>query len=596
MKGIKVIQFSLISLVFICHFGFTGEKNLLEVSEKVDKKGSSKRMQGDVLLENKSVERIKGHLLLQDFSSAMEEGALFIAQFPFSDELRKLYIKALAFNGREAEAIGLVKKYFDNKVDIKLLEDVAWGILESGTKSSQYSVKITSLIGAYLTRDVHAVRIILEMMRDSNAIIRMVAVKFSSEFQDEILKREISLMLRKEKLWLVRLEVIKTAGLMKLSKDTSFLSDIASSGETTYDEKAAAVEALINIYDDINELELRRLFHSPKGGLREFACRAAQHFEMKKMEGELLELTTDSMNDVKIEALHGLVFLNSVNDKVKEALKKCEEDINAKVAITASWAMLVLYGEGINLEKWLFDNDEDNRRFAAAAIASSGKSGIKLAMEGLNKSKDEFVKLNLALGLIGQRKDVKRCQDILHNGIREKKQMWMWDYSNKFSMLTVSQIRHMDQIPNYPEAVDQMTELQVISLLSITEDSRAASLLKTFIKEKRWGISGVAAVTLLQEGDEDSLRAIKGLLTDEDINVRTQAALVLALYGKDDSVVSVLEGAYMNADRELKLHILEALGFVHASASFKFFLNVLDEPFEVLRIAGASSLIQTLNK
>jgi len=561
-------------LVFICYFCFAGEKNLLE---------------------EKSVQRIKGHFLLRDFSSALEEGFMFLSKYPFSDELQKAYIKALALSGREAEAIERLKKYFMQKADLKLLEDIAWSILENGTKSSQYSIKLTSLIGAYLTRDVRTVKIISNMMQDSNAIVRMIAVKFSCDFQDEVLKRQISYMLHKEKVWLVKLEVIKAAGIMKLKKEVSFLSGIAASMETTYDERAAAVGALINIYENISEKEIKMLLHSPKAGLREFACEAAMHFMVSNVKDELLNLALDPISDVRMAAIHALVFLESKSDKFLDVLKKCESDVNVKVAITAAWARLVLYNDNY-LEKWFFDSNEENRRFAAAALAMSGKNGVSLAKKILHISDDQFVKLNIAIGLIGQREEIKKCQNIIYEAIKNKKQMWMWDQRGKFLTLSLSQIRHIDQIPNYPEAVDQMTELQIIALLSITEDSRAAFLLKSFMKEKRWGISGVATVTLLREGDEDSLKIIKGLLDDQDINIRTQAALVLAIYGKDDSVVGVLEKAYESADRELKLHILEALGFAHASASFNFFLNVFDEPFQILRIAGASSLIQTLNK
>ena len=73
-------------------------------------------------------------------------------------------------------------------------------------------------------------------------------------------------------------------------------------------------------------------------------------------------------------------------------------------------------------------------------------------------------------------------------------------------------------------------------------------------------------------------------------------ALVLALLGKDETVVDILKNAYASADHEMKLHILEALGHIGYCENFEFFINTYDEPYQILRIANASSLIQCLNR
>jgi len=100
----------------------------------------------------------------------------------------------------------------------------------------------------------------------------------------------------------------------------------------------------------------------------------------------------------------------------------------------------------------------------------------------------------------------------------------------------------------------------------------------------------------LQEGDDTSLEVVRQLLEDNDPQVRLQACLVLAMYGKDETVLRQLQDAYPGADFDMKLSILEALGSVGGTGSFSFLLGVLREPFPMLRVAGASALIQSINR
>ena len=85
-------------------------------------------------------------------------------------------------------------------------------------------------------------------------------------------------------------------------------------------------------------------------------------------------------------------------------------------------------------------------------------------------------------------------------------------------------------------------------------------------------------------------------MNDSEANVRSQACLVLAMVGKDASVLNDLQRAYVGADHECKLHILEALGRVGNFDSFSFLISVFNEPFPILRIAAAAAVIQCVNR
>lgn len=559
------------------------------------------------LPEDEGIRRVHSHLLIEDPQSALQDAQDLANQYPESLNAAKTLVEALAANGMEEQALDLwnqlTLKQPDLLYDRHLLEELSWGVLKKGIRSTQYGVRLAATIGAFLTRDVRAVPILLKMMRDSNAVIRSVAVQMSAAYRDAPLKDEIDRMIQHEKVWMVRLEVIKAAGALKMRHLTGTLQAIVQSEKTTIEERQVAIEALLSIYEEISLPEFQTLARSNRAGLRHLACSVASHFQMEEAKEEVIRLTQDTHPAVRIAALNafGLFYRTKVSTpQAKEILAPLLSDTDPSVAITASWAAFLIdpaLGSAA-MGKWLTDLLPENRRFAAAALAAVGSRGVPLAIQTLKESTDPYVKANVALGLLGQRVEVKPCCDMIYDFLETEKRMWMIDKKPNplFEILLPSQVRHNDQIPNYPEAQDQMARLNLVSLLALVEDPRALPALKTFLQRKNWGISGVAAATLLHEGDETALEVVRELINDPDSNVRMQACLVLAMFGKDESVLRELQGAYAGSDHEKKLHILEALGHVGNSQSYSFLVGVLKEPFPILRVAAAAALIQSVNR
>ena len=48
-------------------------------------------------------------------------------------------------------------------------------------------------------------------------------------------------------------------------------------------------------------------------------------------------------------------------------------------------------------------------------------------------------------------------------------------------------------------------------------------------------------------------------------------------------------------EREMKIHVLEAIGHIGDRESIPFLIQILKEPFQVLRVVAASALIQCLS-
>ena len=557
-------------------------------------------------IEETAIRRVHAHLLIDDAASALTEARALFKQFPDSKGAGSALVEALAASGEEEKALQawhqLSARYPDLATERHLLEELSWGVLKKGIESTQYGVRLASLIGSFLTNDVRALPILLKMLRDSNAVVRSVAVQMSMQYRDAPLKNEIARLMQEEKVWMVRLEVIKAVGILRMKELAPQLKTLIQSEKTTYEERIRAIEALCGIYDAITFAEWKIFAESNRAGMRHLACSIATHFQLQEAKSDILRLMHDAHPDVRIAALNafGLYYRDLVSkEEASERLKSVLEDATPEVAITAAWAASVanLPAEGV-FEKWLNDALSETRRFAAAALAATGARGAALSAKVLQTSNDMYVKANLAIGLLGQRQEMRASCDILSGFLRNEKRMWMWDTRPNplFQVLAPSQVRHVDHIPNYPEAIDQMTRLNLLSLLALVEDPRALDALKAFLKKKTWGITGVAAATLLQEGDETSLEVVRQLLDDPDPDVRLQACFVLAMLGRDESVIRDLQGAYATADHERKLHILEAMGRIGTIESFHFLIAAQKEPFPILRIAAAAALIQSIHR
>lgn len=558
------------------------------------------------LSEEQLARRVQSHLLIDDAASALSEAKALAKQFPDSRLAGSTLIIALSASGFEDKALEewhrLKVEYPDLATDRNLLEEIAWGVLKKGITSTQYGVRLSSLIGSFLTNDAKALPVLLKMLRDSNAVIRSVAVQMVGQYRDAPLKDEIARMLKEEKVWMVRLEVIKTCGALRMKEMAGYLKTLIQSDKISYEERLRAIEALCGIYDHIGFDEWSVFARSNRAGMRHLACNIASHFELKEAKDDILRLIQDSHPDVRIAALNsfGLFYRKmATQEEIQERLTPVLEDPTPEVAITAAWAALIsgLEVDGV-FSKWLNCSISEHRRLAAAALAATGEKGMPLAAQVLKESSDPFVLANLAIGLLGMRKEIGACSDILYDFLTQEKRMWMTDTRPNplFHILAPNQVRHVDHIPNYPVAVDQITRLHLLSSLALVEDPRALDALKSFLKHKTWGITGVAAATLLQEGDDTSLEVVQTLLDDQDADIRLQACFVMAMLGKDESVLRILQDAYPTADHERKLHILESMGKIGNVESFHFLMSVFKEPFPILRIAAAAALIQSIHR
>jgi HEAT repeat protein len=216
-----------------------------------------------------------------------------------------------------------------------------------------------------------------------------------------------------------------------------------------------------------------------------------------------------------------------------------------------------------------------------------------VAAKELHDHSDPLVKMNLALGLIGERRCLEEASNVLYEMLH-KETLLMWDQSSPFRLLAKSDLHHREQIPNYPKMVDQMVRLELLNVLAILRHPKAQEAIKAYLKTHTFGVTGVAVAVLMEEGDDEALELAKSLLQDKDVDIRVQAAFILAMMGNDPVAVKVLQEAYPEMAREMKIQILEAIGQVGDRESIPFLIEILKEPFQILRVAAASAMIRCL--
>lgn len=526
----------------------------------------------------------------------MKEAEKLLESYPESRQLKLAYIQALAEKGDETKVLQIWnKEKSELQKDRHALEILAWGVLKKGDLSSQVNIHLNALIGAALTRDVRAVPMLVDAMRGTNALLRMIAVKFTASYGDGPLQEELKRLLAEEKVWFVRLEVIRTIGALRIASLRESLKEIIANPKTLTEEKAEAILALVQMYDGVRVEDLKHLLSSNRAGLRQLGCQLISYFDLHPQVKELMPLLCDSSPDVRMDVLHtlGLIGAKISGDQLQQLM----EDSSPMVAITACWvAVLQGIDDGlVGLEGWLRDFHPQWRLLAAATLNGCGTKGLTLALQEMEKNPDPYVRLNLAIGLIGQRVEIQRASEVLYSMfVEEEKALWMWDDNFHFRILSPSYVNHIEQIPNYPKVVDQLVRLDILNILCMMHHPQAQEAIKRFVKNESWGVTGAAIAVLLEEGDEEALREIHGFLKDEDPKIRMQAALILALLGNDPVAVKVLEEVYSQMSRETKVQILEAIGHVGNLDSIPFLVDILNEPFQILRVVAASAMIQCL--
>ncbi len=544
--------------------------------------------------------RIEKLLFIESFSTALKISSQLLEKYPEEKEVQSIHIQSLIGIKEPAKALECYLRWEQNFKDFTLLEKICWAFLEEGVSSSQYAVQIASLMGAFFTQDAKTVLILLKMMDSSHAAVRSLAVQLSGYYGDQKLKEKIGSLVKKENAWPVRLELIQALGKLGIKKERSYLEKLLEKEEGVLEEKMAAIQALVDMYEEVPWEKISPLVKSRRAYTRILACRLISHFSIKKARGYLVPLFYDEHPHVRIEALNAfaLTFFSEMDQEEEKIIRRLAHEKHPFVAITASWILFLKNPkQEFLLKRWLEAEKKENRWVASAALSTAGQRGILLAKKMIQESKDPYVRVNLALGLIRHGEKGEEEKEILVKALNKEGQRWMRsNVSNYlFPMLVPSNLVREGSHFSVPEQEDQKARFEMISLLALLGDCRAEQYIHSLLAKNSL-LTKEALFFLWKEKPFFSSELINLLLKEGKEEQRLQKALVLAIFAKEERALQELEKAYFSASYEQKIQILEAMFQIGRVENASFFKKVLQEPFLTLRILGASAFLQAIKR
>lgn len=547
--------------------------------------------------------RISSHQLIGDYGSAVKEALEAVRNYPenqvFEEDLIRAYLKA----GNEKDALlswkRYAKKYPEKSKTRGILEDVAWGVIENGAKSSYPQVRLIALIASYLGQDARGVDLLERGLKDQNSRLRQVALQLVKGMYDKRLQALVFNLAKKEPLYDVRAEAIKCLGTMQIKEAIPELTRIVAERNLGDKLRVSAIASLVLLKKDMTSQDLLKLSGSERSGFRELALAVIDHNESFKDVGIAFQLLNDPSRDVRKSAIHTLVFMRDqegIGAKTLPRILPLLQDEDDETAMMAAWGVTILdpQNKGYSFSPWIFSEFQEKRLKAASLLAKTGKHGLSFAKEAFLKSQDLYVKMNLGMYLLSHNINEAQALELLFRGLNYSKDRWMWKEFLFTEYLAPSTLRFEEEIGAHPEAINQAARLQVLALLASKRFPEAKEAIRKFLKEKTWGISANASALLLSESDPVSCLLIEELLEDKDEKISLQAALILSLWGNSPKAVDVLIKNFSSSDREKKLFIIEALGSAKDERALPFLVNLLQENYPTLRIAAAVSVIKTL--
>lgn len=569
--------------------------------------------------EQQWLKRIHAHQLIQDDLSAAMDAQKALSEWPGSRALWQAHIKVLAKRGDDRGAGQAFNRYaekFENPYeDRELLESMAWGVISKGAHSPYPNVRLMAMLGAFFSQDAKGVEHLKWFLNDQNTLIREAGMKLTSHLRDQKLKNEVLKRFREESNWNVRLELIEAIGKMHIADSKGELVSILTSKRTTAEEKAAAISSIVNLMDTADRAEIESLVKSDRAGLRRLACQVVEHFDLERDLDLIFPLLQDYHPDIRAAAIHVIANFRVVEEapKVTDELEKPLKlknlasfavpavigyiepllaDPDQNVALTAAWAMTLFDPEKGQkaFEPFLNHASPETCRIASACLAATGKYGVSLMKKIFYATKDPYVRLNLALGLVSQRAETEQACRALYEGVVDNSARLMWQEHSFFRVVLPAKSALMQN----PEEMNQMVRLEILNTLSILKDPLALSAMRNYLKKKQWGITSLASTVLLKEGDEAAIALVQEVMKDPDPQVSFQAALIVALWGRDESAIQVLQQAFPGASRENKERILEGLGRIGSKTSIPFLTAKLQESAQPLRLMAAAALLQCL--
>lgn len=547
---------------------------------------------------------LHAHLLLSDPKSALSAWEELPTEEKQGLKAQKMRIEILCALGDLPRTLHALQEYIKQSPSSELLEhrelleEIAWMVIARTCESSALLTRALAILASGACNDSRGVRLLMFALKSPHAVLRNMAAQIAGQMRDDCLQEEIIARLSQERVWEVRAALIEATGSMGIQSVKDKLLAQLEASATSEEERAACASAYITLSQKVHPPVLKRLLSSSRSSSRALACSLCAEYGDKDCICLIKPLLDDPHPKVQAYALQtlGLYYKGAERESLAErvmALMKSEE---IEVALTSAWFLAPIRSQ-IAMEcikKALDDARTYVRTFASGVLATTGTYGTALMRECLS-AQDLYVRINAALGCLSVRHAVVVSGTCLEQALANEER-FMWREEGIFRFVAPSTAGAKEEMPDYPEALNQLTRLQILHRLSMVGHPYAQRALKRFLQDSVFSITGTLTSMAIMEGDKDVLQQVYLLQKDPDKRVAVQAALVLSLWGRDVRSISVLEGSYECADHSMKSMILEAIGRVGHACSLPFLLRTLQEPSEQLRLLSAMALLGCLQK
>lgn len=557
------------------------------------------------LSPDRVIGQVEQHLLLHNPSKAVQIAKEAHAERPLHPGLHQVLLKSYASAGYEREMMQEWRHFSslhpEKAYAKELLEPMLWGIVQAGVQSGSVRNRLYALIGAAITKDAYAVPLLLEGLEDPDSRLRAVSVELATAYRDSVLKKKIGERLLEEKVLEVRLFLTEAVGKLGCQELLPYLLSRLGGRHVPAAEKELLVGAVVALTDQLSSEELSLLAKHRRACMRGLVPEIIHATDAQAEIGLLIDLLEDSHPAVVSRSIATLGLMQCKGYRgrpIESFLQKVLDSQEPEVAITAGWLNLSVLGKGEILRDWVRFGSPRSASLAASAMRACGPRAVSYVRELLQEVHEPFVRMNLLFALLSTRSaSQEEILEMVHFFETSGKQ-WMWHRCNGglFEALLPSDLSHSSLIPNYPEAVNQAVHLEILGMLAVVEAPGAKKALRQFLRHHRWNLTGLAAELLLQEGDEAALDLLRELLKEDNERVRVEAALALATWGRDHSVLPILFEAYENADRQEGIRILESIGRVGSSRAVPFLVERLFDPSQSVRLVAAAVLLHTLHQ
>lgn len=551
-----------------------------------------------------SLYTLHAHLLLKDYTAALKAWETLSDEEHETLQAQKMQLEILCGLGDLPAVLKVWKDYIKQtpSEDIleqrELLEEIAWMVITQTCHSSGLLTCALSILASGVGNDSRGVSLLVKALQSPHAILRKMAAEIAGQMRDDALKEAIIQRLSQERVWEVRQKLIGAVGKMGITGLSDWLLKRMDAPHVSEEERIACVEARILMHQRVDQEMLEKLVRASRSTFRSLACSLSVEYGDKACLMALEALLDDSHPQVQARALQALGLCVQLSDRERLAGRvtslMASEDY--EVRLTSAWflapvrPLLALDCVRSSLQ----DTRPAVRHFAIGVLSTMGARGLPLIEQCLF-SQDVYIRVNAAIASLSLRHAQAASGTCLEQALTNQER-WMWREEGMFRFVVPSQVGPQEENPDYPEAVNQLTRLELLHHLAVVGHPSAQRAMKNFLLNSVWSITGQLASLALMEGDKEVLEQVFLLQKDNNPRVRMQAALVLSLWGRDPRVIAVLEEGYQGADHMMKGMILEAIGRVGHPCSLPFLLRALQEPSEQLRLIGAMSILGCLQK